>query len=123
MTTFFEQIRDALRPMIEQAVSQIQAESSPQKVIDPPPTSAKGLDLKPSDQLKAADLRIAFLMGKIPEDTGLLIDAKALSKLLDIAKATLDRLICLSRQRVFTHLGRLDTATVCGRRRHPGSSS
>jgi predicted DNA-binding transcriptional regulator AlpA len=42
---------------------------------------------------KAADLRVAFLVGKIPQNTGLLIDAKVLSKLLDTSHSTLYRLL------------------------------
>jgi predicted DNA-binding transcriptional regulator AlpA len=49
------------------------------------------LELKPGEGGKAADLRIALLMGKIPETTGLLIDVKVLGKLLNVSTATLWR--------------------------------
>lgn len=62
------------------------------KPESPPSTRSTGLELKATDKIKAADVRIALLTGKLPEDTGLLIDPKAFAALLDISTATLYRL-------------------------------
>jgi predicted DNA-binding transcriptional regulator AlpA len=55
-------------------------------------TETKGLDLHETEKLKAADLRTALIMGKIPEDAGLLIDGKTLAKLLNVSYRTIYRL-------------------------------
>jgi hypothetical protein len=44
-----------------------------------------GTELTTQEKLKAADLRIALLMGKIPEDFGLLVDTKTLGHILSIS--------------------------------------
>ncbi len=62
----------------------------------PPVIEPKGIDLPESERLKAADLRMALLMGKIPPDTGLLIDLKTTAKLLDVSPRTLHRLVELN---------------------------
>ncbi len=46
-------------------------------------------------------------MGKIPEDSGLLIDAKTFAHLLSISTRTLSRLIDLKAVPMPVHLGRL----------------
>ncbi len=63
--------------------------------------------VKTKDKLKAADLRMSLLMGKIPEDSGLLIDAKTFAHLLSISSRTLSRLIDLKAVPMPVHLGRL----------------
>ena len=92
---FLDLVLEALDPMIAKALSQVHAATATQQQaaeLPPPPTAtAKGVDLKPTDQLKAADLRVALLMGKIPEDTGLLIDKRVFARLLDIGVSTLER--------------------------------
>lgn len=55
-------------------------------------SQSPGTELKPQDKLKAADLRIAFLLGKLPEDSGLLIDTKTFAQLLSISTRHLTRL-------------------------------
>ena len=57
-------------------------------------TVVGGTELKPGDRLTGADLRLAILTGKIPEDTGLLIDRPTLALLLSVSSRTLDRLLC-----------------------------
>jgi hypothetical protein len=44
-----------------------------------------GTALTATDKLKEADLRLALLLGKIPEDAGLLIDVKTFARLLSIS--------------------------------------
>jgi predicted DNA-binding transcriptional regulator AlpA len=70
-------------------------------------SSSPGTELKTKDKLKAADLRMALLIGKLPEDSGLLIDAKAFANLLSISSRTLSRLIDLKAVPQPVHLGRL----------------
>ena len=41
---------------------------------DQPKTIPGGIELPTTEQLKAKDLRLALLLGKVPEDSGLLID-------------------------------------------------
>ena len=96
-TRFLDLIREALEPMIAKALSQVQTGTSPpQQDTEPPPlhsSAGKGVDLKPTDQIKAADIRVALLMGKIPEDSGLLIDTRTLARLLNISSRHVCRLL------------------------------
>lgn len=55
----------------------------------------EGVELPGEERLKAVDLRTALLLGKIPEDSGILIDGKATAKLLNIAHRTLYRLLSM----------------------------
>jgi len=69
--------------------------------------ASAGTELKATDKLKAADLRTALLLGKIPEDAGLLIDTKTFARLLSISSRTLSRLIDLKAVPQPVNLGRL----------------
>ena len=66
-----------------------------------------GTELKPQDKLKAVDLRTALLTGKLPEDSGLLIDTKTFAQLLSISSRHLTRLQDLKAVPEPVHLGRL----------------
>ena len=68
-------------------------------------SQSPGTELKPQDKLKAADLRIALLMGKLPEDSGILIDTKTLAQLLSISSRHLTRLRDLKAVPEPVHLG------------------
>jgi predicted DNA-binding transcriptional regulator AlpA len=57
-----------------------------------PKALTPGVSLDAQERLKAADLRTALLMGKIPEDAGLLIDTKMAARLLNVSARTLYRL-------------------------------
>lgn len=94
--TLFAIFKDTLEASIKEALA-----DSPALAASP------GTELKAKDKLKAADLRIALLMGKIPEDAGLLIDAKTFAQLLSISPRTLSRLIDLKAVPMPLHLGRL----------------
>ena len=94
--TLFAVFKDTLETSIKQALAN-----------SPPFVSSPGTELKTTDKFKAADLRIALLMGKIPDDSGLLIDAKTFAKLLSISSRTLSRLIDLEAIPMPVHLGRL----------------
>jgi predicted DNA-binding transcriptional regulator AlpA len=92
----FEVFKDTLEASIKKAMA-----DSPILAASP------GTELKATDKLKAADLRIALLLGKIPEDAGLLIDAKTFARLLSISSRTLSRLIDLKAVPQPVHLGRI----------------
>lgn len=95
-TTLFAVFKDTL----EASIKEVLANSSPL-------VSSPGTELKTKDKLKAADLRMSLLMGKIPDDSGLLIDAKTFASLLSISSRTLSRLIDLKAVPMPVHLGRL----------------
>jgi predicted DNA-binding transcriptional regulator AlpA len=92
----FEVFKDTLEASIKKTLA-----DSPILAASP------GMALQATDKLKAADLRIALLLGKIPEDAGLLIDAKTFARLLSISSRTLSRLIDLKAVPQPVHLGRL----------------
>lgn len=90
---------DLFKEMLEATIAKTMAqmpvvhEAKPAtQAVELPNSSQSGLDLKPSDKVKAADLRTALLLGKIPNDSGLLIDTKTLAKLLRISRRHLHRL-------------------------------
>lgn len=84
-----KQLISLVRETVETALA-----AAPAKVpaLFMPSPKSTGLDLKDAEKVKAADLRYALLTGKVPENTGLLIDTKTLAKLLAISKAHLYRL-------------------------------
>jgi hypothetical protein len=53
----------------------------------------QGLELPPGEPLRAKDLRTALLLGKIPENAGLLIDRETTAQLLSVSYRTLCRLV------------------------------
>ena len=53
----------------------------------------RGVELSPAEPVKARDLRIALLLGKLPDDAGLLIDFITMAKLLNVSRRTLERLV------------------------------
>ncbi len=58
----------------------------------PPPARPAGVELPEGERLKAADLRTAILLGKIPDDSGLLIDVKTTANLLSVSERMVYRL-------------------------------
>lgn len=70
-------------------------------------SQSPGTELKPQDKIKAVDLRVALLMGKVPDDSGLLIGIKTVAKLLSVSPAHLRRLLDLKAIPESVHLGRL----------------
>lgn len=79
---------------IEKAVASLSAAPlapalQQQPVIEKP---VGGLNLSAAERLKAADLRIALLLGKVPDTAGLMIGGKTTAKLLNVSVATLYRL-------------------------------
>lgn len=51
-----------------------------------------GVEVSPADKFNAADFRTALLLGKLPDDAGLLIDTKSTAMLLNISPRMLYRL-------------------------------
>ena len=94
--SLFEVFKDTVEGSIKKALADC-----------PTLSSSPGTELKAKDKLKAADLRMALLMGKLPEDSGLLIHAKTFANLLSISSRTLSRLIDLKAVPQPVHLGRL----------------
>ena len=84
-TRLLDLVRETLETTLAAALARIPAMSGPSP-------KSTGLDLKEGEKLKAADLRFTLLTGKVPENSGLLIDTKTLAKLLAISKAHLYRL-------------------------------
>ena len=90
---------DELRRMIKEAVreelpghtSKPHESKEKDAAPDQPRTLPGGVDLPTTEQLKAKDLRMALLLGKLPEDVGLLINFETAAKLLSINRRTLDR--------------------------------
>lgn len=84
-----KQLLDLVRETVEAAFARIPGLTAPSLTASPQST---GLDLKVGEKVKAADLRLALLAGKVPENSSLLIDTKTLAKLLTISTASLYRL-------------------------------
>jgi predicted DNA-binding transcriptional regulator AlpA len=95
---------DLFKETLEVTFKKTLAESP---ILAPPASQSQGTELKAQDKIKAADLRIALLMGKLPEDAGLLIDTKTFATLLSISSRTLSRLIDLNAVPQPVRLGRL----------------
>jgi predicted DNA-binding transcriptional regulator AlpA len=86
-----ELLRRTVEPVIAEAVSGTRPAATP---AQPPATVVGGTKLNSGDRLTGVDLRLAILTGKIPEDTGLLIDRSTLALLLGVSSRTLDRFSC-----------------------------
>lgn len=80
-----------LATAVQKTVGQ-EAGSRPRR-SNPPIITPEGVELPDEERAKAADLRTALLLGKIPEDSGILIDSKTTAKLLNISHRTLYRLL------------------------------
>jgi predicted DNA-binding transcriptional regulator AlpA len=90
-------IQEMLETTLKRALAEVAVRPTSAPGLGPTdsgPCSPKktGIDLSSIEKLKAADLRVALLIGKVPETSGLLIDTKTLAKLLAISKAHLYRL-------------------------------
>ncbi len=81
-TTVADQLRKVTFPQPTEAVKP----TKPQAIV------SGGVNLPEVERIKAADLRTAILLGKIPDDTGLLIDVKTTAKLLNVSERMVYRL-------------------------------
>lgn len=105
---FTETLEATLKKMLVE-ISTLAPPSPVSQITVPftPASHSPGTELKLQDKIKAADLRIALLMGKIPDESGLLIDTKTLARLLSISPRHLIRLQDLKAVPEPVHLGRL----------------
>ena len=92
-------IAERLCQAVERAVGAhlMKLESPPakkpkQQSLKPPVIVPDGVELPEEERRKAADLRTALLLGKLPEDAGILIDHRTTAKLLNVSQRTLYRL-------------------------------
>lgn len=91
------QISQRLEEAVSEAVVQKLASFKPNESQQAAPTtgtnmSKHGVQVSDHERLKATDLRTALLLGKVPEDAGLLIDTKTTAQLLNFSPRTLTRL-------------------------------
>jgi predicted DNA-binding transcriptional regulator AlpA len=98
VTRLLEEIRrvveSAVRCEIEKLRHEIELHHTTQKTAEPQqsPAASAGVALTPADKVMAADLRTAFLLGKLPEDAGLLMDTKTTARLLNVSPRMVYRL-------------------------------
>ena len=87
------------RPIIEAIATKLATVKLPEptvSAVQPAPAVVEkavgGVNLAEAERLKAADLRIGLLLGKVPDTAGLLIDVKSMAKLLSVSSRTIMRL-------------------------------
>jgi excisionase family DNA binding protein len=86
-------IKDTLREELSVHTSKVEESNVKDASAAQPRSIPGGVDLPTTEQLKAKDLRMALLLGKLPEDAGLLINFDTAAKLLSINRRTLDRMV------------------------------
>lgn len=95
--TLISQFGQRLEETVPHAVSKElaawkSAADRPVASVSNPKTATSGVALTDQERFKAAELRTALLLGKIPDEAGLLIDTKAAARLLNMSARTLYRL-------------------------------
>lgn len=106
VTGLFEELRRVIREVVREELSAQTAKLSAvnekdraQDALASAPdqglSAARGVELPPTEKIKARDLRTALLLGKVPEDAGLLIDLRTAARLLCISPRTFERLVAL----------------------------
>jgi predicted DNA-binding transcriptional regulator AlpA len=108
-----EMIQQMLETTLKRMLAEVAGRPAPSAGQGPDesnPSSPKktGIDLNSIEKLKAADLRVALLIGKTPENSGLLIDVKMLAKLLAISKSMLWHLHAVQALPAPIRIGRLN---------------
>lgn len=86
---YLDKIVGHLREAIAKILKEQFTQSTPSEGHEP---STAGVELPDQERLMAGDLRTALLLGKLPEDAGLLIDRKTAARLLNVSSRTLYRL-------------------------------
>ena len=96
INTYVERIVGEIRVEVARAIREeltgATAPQAPKSSTLTATSPATGMQLSKEERFKAADLRTALLMGKIPDDAGLLIDVKTAASLLNVSPRTLYRL-------------------------------
>ena len=88
-------VADTVATKMSELLPKITEQPKEQAVPVQHKSSAGGVELPASEILKARDLRMALLLGKLPEKSGLLVDAKVVSSLLNLSVSTLYRLLSM----------------------------
>ena len=104
---FEETLERTLRKILSEIT--VSATPSPALPTDGPSSPASvspGTDLKHQDIIRGTDLRTSLLLGKIPGESGLLIDRKTFAELLSVSSRHLARLEDLKAVPRPVHLGR-----------------
>lgn len=112
-----ERVQQAAEETIATEITKLHERLREQKPARPslPLPVPQGVDLPQAERVKAADLRTAILLGKIPEDTGMLTDVKTTAKLLNVSERMVYRLTWDIDRRNVAH------AWVTSPERRPGS--
>jgi hypothetical protein len=110
---FVDLISEIVESTLAKVLAQvrIQMAGSSEATGSSAPTSPQktGVVLRHGDRIKAEDLRIVLLMGKIPDRSSLLIDTKTLARLLSISKAHFYRLQAEESMPLPIHVGQRST--------------
>ena len=83
------ELRGAIVKSITEELAAVRASQSPEPFTAASKVPEAGVQLNEEERMKAADLRTALLLGKVPEDAGLLIDVKTAARLLNVSPRTL----------------------------------
>lgn len=89
---FRQVVEKTLTGRLDKLRTELQEPVRPSSPAQPPVIVPEGVELPAAERLKAADLRTALLLGKIPKDAGLLIDVKTTAKLLNVSERMVYRL-------------------------------
>jgi len=89
-----ERFREVVEKTIAAQIGKLKAQRQHKQEVPRTPqgTTPGGVVLPDSERIEAADLRTALLMGKLPEDSGILLDVKTVAKLLNVSDRTVYRL-------------------------------
>ena len=95
VANLIEQLRRVVETTVAEQLAKVMSQRQErlvEAIPTPPQVSPPGVNLPSSERVRAADLRTAILLGKIPEDAGLLIDVKTTAKLLNVSERMVYRL-------------------------------
>jgi len=82
-----QSIVDSMEMKLNHAITVLDAMTKPKGE-----SSSGWIEISENERMKASELRVALLLGKVPDTAGLLIDAKVMAELLNISSRTLYRL-------------------------------
>lgn len=78
---------DSMHKLVQEVLAALEMSEKPKRE-----SSSGWVEVSKDERRKAGELRVALLLGKVPESAGLLIDAKVTADLLNISSRTLYRL-------------------------------
>jgi len=82
-----QSIVDSVEKKLNHAITALEAMGKPKGA-----SSSGWIEISENERIKAGELRVELLLGKVPDTAGLLIDAKVMAELLSISSRTLYRL-------------------------------